>query len=85
MRYVNAIKDTLSPLAWGRGLKLYLFSLLAFKVEVAPRVGAWIETLGTNFIMCLTLSPLVWGRGLKHYICKRVDVLCRRPPRGGVD
>ena len=37
--------NTQSPLAWGRGLKLLNTLLTIFPIMVAPRVGAWIETL----------------------------------------
>ena len=33
-----------SPLAWGRGLKLFFGRFGLKPIEVAPRVGAWIET-----------------------------------------
>ena len=55
----------MSPLAWGRGLKLQWLLVTAGAVLVAPRVGAWIETRdGTNKSE-LGMSPLAWGRGLK--------------------
>ena len=36
-----------SPLAWGRGSKQRQPHCTDAEREVAPRVGAWIETLGT--------------------------------------
>ena len=40
----NLESSTSSPLAWGRGLKRPYWLNNIFKVAVAPRVGAWIET-----------------------------------------
>ena len=34
----------MSPLAWGRGLKLHVCRVNPRATYVAPRVGAWIET-----------------------------------------
>ena len=34
-----------SPPAWGRGLKLKGLLIIEVAHKVAPRVGAWIETL----------------------------------------
>ena len=34
--------------------------------NVAPRVGAWIETKSSLVNWSLFTSPLAWGRGLKH-------------------
>ena len=57
----------MSPLAWGRGLKLFCESEQVRAYIVAPRVGAWIETLMSNLCDYIGgLSPLAWGRGLKH-------------------
>ena len=36
--------------------------------NVAPRVGAWIETEGGLYITHTPLSHPVWVRGLKHHI-----------------
>ena len=36
--------------------------------NVAPRVGAWIETIVIIVCKIFLLSPLAWGRGLKHTI-----------------
>ena len=38
----------MSPPAWGRGLKLADKALSGVDSQVAPRVGAWIETLSNN-------------------------------------
>ena len=37
-----------SPPAWGRGLKQCVTILAVFLLKVAPRVGAWIETLSSE-------------------------------------
>ena len=50
--------------------------------EIAPRVGAWIETMGCLNPIALPKSPLAWGRGLKH-ISVGTGIICTgRPPRG---
>ena len=57
----------MSPPAWGRGLKLRSQGLRARKFRVAPRVGAWIETLTTSEGRRYeNVSPPAWGRGLKR-------------------
>ncbi len=47
---------TRSPPARGRGLKLDLFISLEQQIKVAPRAGAWIETIllpcGDNNCQC---------------------------------
>ena len=55
----------MSPLAWGRGLKLLKLMPLCLLVWVAPRVGAWIETSRYLQQPSDVKSPLAWGRGLK--------------------
>ena len=35
---------------------------------VAPRVGAWIETLVRLGLAAMAWSPLAWGRGSKLYV-----------------
>ena len=76
----------MSPLAWGRGLKLlrtYFISLLI----MSPL--AWGRGLKLFFlyvcIVKLIKSPLAWGRGLKHQDrTHRIGGWCR-PSCGGVD
>ena len=34
-------------------------------MDVAPRVGAWIETLQSHRKKHTYVAPLAWGRGLK--------------------
>ena len=55
-----------SPLVWGRGLKHKGQQPTGDACQVAPRVGAWIETHQLLTLDKPTLSPLVWGRGLKQ-------------------
>ena len=38
----------MSPLAWGRGLKLSITTVFMLSIVVAPRVGAWIETMSSE-------------------------------------
>ena len=57
----------MSPLAQGRGLKHDSGDLLVPSCFVAPRTGAWIETIAID--LCMTgdkTSPLAQGRGLKQ-------------------
>ena len=57
--------SSLSPPAWGRGLKLSCSTLLLLLI-VAPRVGAWIETVADYIKAQIDESPPAWGRGLKQ-------------------
>ena len=50
---------------WVRGLKLYV-RLLALGRVVAPRVGAWIETVSCPHCGKNISSHPVWVRGLKR-------------------
>ena len=58
----------MSHLVWVRGLKQYEIGITIRRDNVAPRVGAWIETSYPNIRRIDTLSHLVWVRGLKHTI-----------------
>ena len=49
---------------WVRGLKL-LASIVIILLLVAPRVGAWIETLDNALKVLSVESHPVWVRGLK--------------------
>ena len=51
---------------WVRGLKLALLLLLKIPLDVAPRVGAWIETTDFAFQPYFLTSHPVWVRGLKQ-------------------
>ena len=51
---------------WVRGLKLLLIRPQFQTSGVAPRVGAWIETLKDSSTALLHESHPVWVRGLKH-------------------
>ena len=57
---------TVSPLAWGRGSKRYHQRPHARRCRVAPRVGAWIETVTRWRRSSIRTSPLAWGRGSKR-------------------
>ena len=50
----------------GRGLKLKDWAYANGYQEVAPRAGAWIETIKDVDIGGKMESPLVQGRGLKR-------------------
>ena len=50
---------------WVRGLKLSVARYYLQKKVVAPRVGAWIETIMELPYYNPTLSHPVWVRGLK--------------------
>ena len=51
---------------WVRGLKRRSFAIWRIPGEVAPRVGAWIETYDFLQHQKNRLSHPVWVRGLKH-------------------
>ena len=72
---------------WVRGLKHKMGSERKSQRDVAPRVGAWIET-STNrgIISCFNRSHPVWVRGLKlvFYSLAYFPVM-RRTPCGCVD
>ena len=56
---------------WVRGLKL-LGMPVYYTQEVAPYVGAWIETSSKRGESKPYKSHPMWVRGLKHrYCCKR--------------
>ena len=50
---------------------------------VAPRVGAWIETLRISFTSFPLLSHLVWVRGLKHQFIYKLNGWIKVAPRVG--
>ena len=58
--------------AWARGLKLHILANDRTSLNVAPRVGAWIETCllqsGYYRLLMVTVSRPAWARGLKQKI-----------------
>ena len=56
--------------AWARGLKQIIQQMTLNVYFVAPRVGAWIETLFSGCIINAPESRPAWARGLKH-LCGR--------------
>ena len=65
---------------WVRGLKLDVSHEQPLKREVAPRVGAWIETITEDRRRFAPLSHPVWVRGLKHsYKPKKQNVAESHP------
>ena len=52
---------------------------------VAPRVGAWIETVPLLRNRCTEVSHPVWVRGLKRLSPKYLEAQERRTPCGCVD
>ena len=52
---------------WVRGLKPKYQKPKQGDAQVAPRVGAWIETRAPLAAMGLLTSHLVWVRGLKQF------------------
>ncbi len=46
----NFAKAVKSPPAWGRGLKRLCLADQATPLQVAPRVGAWIETIDSRMV-----------------------------------
>ena len=53
---------------WVRGLKRKQIVSAYQRNQVAPRVGAWIETLGYGNFEGFSKSHPEWVRGLKHFI-----------------
>ena len=51
---------------WVRGLKQHGFNLAAANRQVAPYVGAWIETFFFSTTASFCESHPMWVRGLKH-------------------
>ena len=51
---------------WERGLKLVVTCLELDEKKVAPRVGAWIETIYIELNISRFASLPVWERGLKQ-------------------
>ena len=65
---------------WVRGLKLMSVKRPHNLVSVAPRVGAWIETINGGQPETGKPSHPVWVRGLKlTIIANFVSKLCRTP------
>ena len=77
-------KDVSHPV-WVRGLKHNIGPSRYAYANVAPRVGAWIETILFCLIISLCLSHPVWVRGLKHGLEVVVPCPSRRTPCGCVD
>ena len=79
-----ALRISESRPAWARGLKLCLFLVLPVG-QVAPCVGAWIETYQDELAKWQNTSRPAWARGLKllylHLLCFRQS----RALRGRVD
>ena len=78
-------RRVMSPLAWGRGLKLALILIMKM-LQMSPLAwGRGLKHFLSRDIIKNAMSPLAWGRGLKH--CRYVLQVfrTRRPSRGGVD
>ena len=74
------IKLSRSHPVWVRGLKHFTELVIVGNIGVAPRVGAWIETLGAFHRIIVLSSHPVWVRGLKLRVRQIVsDTLCRTP------
>ena len=70
---------------WVRGLKLGDFNKAQNGTQVAPRVGAWIETVIRDSYFKSVMSHPVWVRGLKHLVAQVGQVWLCRTPCGCVD
>ena len=70
---------------WVRGLKRICLALHVFHQFVAPRVGAWIETIGSQALNGRKMSHPVWVRGLKLSVNWKLLTPLRRTPCGCVD
>ena len=69
---------------WARGLKPET-SFGIHHLEVAPHVGAWIETHPTINHKKNDKSRPTWARGLKQMPFARLTSYLSRAPRGRVD
>ena len=72
-----------SPPVRGRGSKLFQGLRLLPGMVVAPRAGAWIETLGLAIMGAPGASPPVRGRGSKHFNAMSVKAKRTSPPVRG--
>ncbi len=70
---------------WVRGLKLIAFCIILCPRFVAPRVGAWIETVTFRLNTPFIRSHPVWVRGLKPCLPLCLFFYKRRTPCGCVD
>ena len=67
---------------WVRGLKLQNYNMLLIIYDVAPYVGAWIETANDAGAQAAKKSHPMWVRGLKlvpgisFYVAKGSRTLC---------
>ena len=69
----------------GAWIETYLLSFDYGEFDVAPYVGAWIETFQGQQLFRLGESHPTWVRGLKHVVQTRVIRLMSRTLRGCVD
>ena len=76
--------EAMSPPARGRGLKQIDEGADQVAVDVAPRTGAWIETLSRDPVKLPEGSPPVRGRGLRFEKGGDKSSLPCRPLRGSV-
>ena len=77
--------ERMSHPVWVRGLKLPRYAVALKYVEVAPRVGAWIETLRIGSSVSRLRSHPVWVRGLKLAVSFPLVIARGRTPCGCVD
>ena len=77
----TALSTLLSRPAWARGLKLIQSHLLPC-FQVAPRMGAWIETCENSLFGSYSSRP-AWARGLKRRDSIHMMKLLRVAPRMG--
>ena len=75
----------LSPLTWGRELKLYLLGGLLIFGKSPLTWGRELKLVAAWTLFFLEVSPLTWGRELKLKMQKRYRLHPGRPLRGGVN
>ena len=75
-------KTTSRPV-WARGLKLGTGYFHLNEPDVAPRVGAWIETCPNSIRSPHQTSRPVWARGLKPILNYRYHTTRQVAPRVG--
>ena len=68
---------------WVRGLKPLHRPKIKILSNVAPRVGAWIETFSETLSKKVPESHPVWVRGLKHEFDQFIDFFEFVAPRVG--
>ena len=83
----NAIPiiNCVSPPTWGRGLKRAVVEIYRDTSNVAPHVGAWIETCAIKHYSAPPFVAPHVGAWIETPHNHQAERVFGRPPRGGVD